>query len=309
MWAIGEPSGPIEKGTTYIVRPLHAAARRGRSASSRISAGSRQLLVGPASSSCSEQMKVRSSTRATSPGRSGRGRSSGAWPRRGARRCRASTSWLRRAASYSSAEPSHQWTASGWVRSAISSTQSRSFACVVGAAAAMVWLIRGTLFIDPADCLAEVDDADIGVLVADLQGRRLRLAVGEVHGASEGGARFDLLVGGTFDRGDFSSSDFAGSPAALPRPWSRRSPFRRSRQGKALPERKQELLPEEPSEKYPKPVTGPACPRLPSCKQGVDEAPAARGASALGDLATVSKRLHGSSHRPPSRAPWRRPAA
>ena len=25
MWAIGEPSGPIEKGTTYIVRPVHAA--------------------------------------------------------------------------------------------------------------------------------------------------------------------------------------------------------------------------------------------------------------------------------------------
>ncbi len=53
--------------------------------------------------------------------------------------------WARE--SYSSAEPSHQWTASGWVRSAISPTQSRSFACVVGAAAAMVWLIRGTLFI------------------------------------------------------------------------------------------------------------------------------------------------------------------
>ena len=35
---------------------------------SRISAGSRQLLVGPASSSRSEQMNVRSSTRATSPG-------------------------------------------------------------------------------------------------------------------------------------------------------------------------------------------------------------------------------------------------
>ena len=35
---------------------------------SRISAGSVQLLVGPASSCVSEQMKVRSSTRATSPG-------------------------------------------------------------------------------------------------------------------------------------------------------------------------------------------------------------------------------------------------
>ena len=54
-------------GTTYIVRPCMAP--RNRSASvSRISAGSRQLFVGPASSSCSEQMNVRSSTRATSPG-------------------------------------------------------------------------------------------------------------------------------------------------------------------------------------------------------------------------------------------------
>ena len=36
------------------------------------------------------------------------------------------SSWQRR--SYSSAEPSHQWIASGWVRSAISSTQAISFA-------------------------------------------------------------------------------------------------------------------------------------------------------------------------------------
>ena len=67
MWAIGEPSGPIEKGTTYIVRPRMQPRKRPVSVS-RISAGSRQLLVGPASSSRSEQMKVRSSTRATSPG-------------------------------------------------------------------------------------------------------------------------------------------------------------------------------------------------------------------------------------------------
>ena len=67
MWAIGEPSGPIEKGTTYIVRPTMQPLKRPFSIS-RISAGSRQLLVGPASSSVSEQMKVRSSTRATSAG-------------------------------------------------------------------------------------------------------------------------------------------------------------------------------------------------------------------------------------------------
>ena len=67
MWAMGEPSGPIEKGTTYIVRPfMHPVYNRFISA--RISAGSRQLLFGPASTSVAEQMNVRSSTRATSPG-------------------------------------------------------------------------------------------------------------------------------------------------------------------------------------------------------------------------------------------------
>ena len=67
MWAMGEPSGPIENGTTYMVRPFMEPRKR-PSSSSFISAGARQLLVGPASISCSEQMKVRSSTRATSPG-------------------------------------------------------------------------------------------------------------------------------------------------------------------------------------------------------------------------------------------------
>ena len=67
MWAIGEPSGPIENGTTYIVRPCIEPRKRPASVS-RISSGSRQLLVGPASDSSSQQMKVRSSTRATSPG-------------------------------------------------------------------------------------------------------------------------------------------------------------------------------------------------------------------------------------------------
>ena len=50
MWAIGEPSGPIENGTTYIVRPFMQPLKRPLRVS-RISAGSRQLLVGPASSS------------------------------------------------------------------------------------------------------------------------------------------------------------------------------------------------------------------------------------------------------------------
>ena len=67
MWLLSDPSGPIEKGTTYIVRPFIAPANSSFSCS-RISAGSRQLFVGPASSSVAEQMYVRSSTRATSPG-------------------------------------------------------------------------------------------------------------------------------------------------------------------------------------------------------------------------------------------------
>ena len=64
---IGEPSGPMQNGTTYIVRPRMQPVKRPPSVS-RISAGSTQLLVGPASASVSEQMKVRLSTRATSAG-------------------------------------------------------------------------------------------------------------------------------------------------------------------------------------------------------------------------------------------------
>jgi hypothetical protein len=55
MWAMGEPSGPIENGTTYMVRPFIDPLSSPRMVSF-ISAGSRQLLVGPASISCSEQM-------------------------------------------------------------------------------------------------------------------------------------------------------------------------------------------------------------------------------------------------------------
>jgi hypothetical protein len=74
MCAIGEPSGPIENGTTYIVRPRIAPRNSARLTilagleQGRISAGSIQLLVGPASSGRTEQMNVRSSTRATSLG-------------------------------------------------------------------------------------------------------------------------------------------------------------------------------------------------------------------------------------------------
>src|SRR5579859_7189065 len=61
------PSGPMQNGITYIVRPrMHPSKISANVA--RISAGAIQLLVGPASSSRSEQMNVRSSTRATSLG-------------------------------------------------------------------------------------------------------------------------------------------------------------------------------------------------------------------------------------------------
>src|ERR1700733_4746962 len=67
MWAMDDPSGPIENGTTYMVRPrMHP--RNSSVSVSRISVGSCQLLVGPASDSFREQMYVRFSTRATSPG-------------------------------------------------------------------------------------------------------------------------------------------------------------------------------------------------------------------------------------------------
>jgi hypothetical protein len=57
----------MQNGTTYIVRPRMQPAKSPWRVS-RISAGSVQLFVGPASSAFSEQMKVRLSTRATSFG-------------------------------------------------------------------------------------------------------------------------------------------------------------------------------------------------------------------------------------------------
>jgi len=75
MCEIGEPSGPMENGTTYSVRPRIAPANSAgvpsawpSCSSARIVAGASQLLVGPAFSFFSLQMKVRSSTRATSDG-------------------------------------------------------------------------------------------------------------------------------------------------------------------------------------------------------------------------------------------------
>src|SRR4029453_8998677 len=132
MWAMRDPRGPIENGTTYNVRPCMAPVNRLVS-SRRISAGSCQLLVGPASTSRSEQMNVRSSTRATSGG-SDR-----------ARKLFGRRSWFRRSnvppstssfvcRSHSASDPSHHSTRSGSRTRAQRSTQSWSFWLVVVAA-------------------------------------------------------------------------------------------------------------------------------------------------------------------------------
>ena len=118
-------------GTTYIVRPRIAPLNFSVRSSAHL-AGSRQLLVGPASSSRSEQMNVRSSTRATSPGSESARYEFGRLA--SLRRSNVPASTSRCASrSYSSAEPSHQWIASGWVSSATSSTQRSSFLFVVRA--------------------------------------------------------------------------------------------------------------------------------------------------------------------------------
>ena len=65
--AIGEPTGPMLNGSTYMVRPRIAPLNISRSFL-RMSCGFIQLLVGPAASREFEQMNVLSSTRATSCG-------------------------------------------------------------------------------------------------------------------------------------------------------------------------------------------------------------------------------------------------
>ena len=64
---MGEPTGPMEKGSTYMVRPRMEPVKS-CFIRLRMTKGSSQLLVGPALSLEREQMKVRSSTRATSVG-------------------------------------------------------------------------------------------------------------------------------------------------------------------------------------------------------------------------------------------------
>ena len=67
FFEIGEPSGPMQNGITYIVRPCIQPLYNPFIVALS-STGSIQLFVGPASSCLTEEMNVRPSTRATSLG-------------------------------------------------------------------------------------------------------------------------------------------------------------------------------------------------------------------------------------------------
>ena len=67
-WEISLPSGPMQNGTTYIVRPAHAARRTLRRTSRASPPARSSCWSGRRPAPVSEQMNVRSSTRATSPG-------------------------------------------------------------------------------------------------------------------------------------------------------------------------------------------------------------------------------------------------
>ena len=75
---------------------------------------------------------------------------------------------------------------------------------MVGAAAAMVWLIRGTLFIGPA----EIDHTYVRILLRIFSVAALLCAFLELHAAIEGRPFFDLLTRtGSRPRTTFSSSE------------------------------------------------------------------------------------------------------
>ena len=102
-----------------------------------ISTGSIQLLVGPASAASAEQMKVRSSTRATSDGSVRAQKELGRFTGSSGTSVPAATSSAV-SRSHSVGEPSHQTMRSGVVSSATSRTQSSSRAWRVGAVSSKV---------------------------------------------------------------------------------------------------------------------------------------------------------------------------
>ena len=125
-----------------------------------ISDGSIQLLVGPASFSSTEQMKVRSSTRATSVG------SEAQWNELGflvsSSRVNVPVATSASVSSvHSSSEPVHHRTSRGWVSSAISLTQLRIPSCVVGAVPRS-WVVSAVM----PRSLSSVRGAAVSVLAA-----------------------------------------------------------------------------------------------------------------------------------------------
>src|SRR5215213_3756869 len=136
------------KGTTYMVRPF-IEPRNSSSSLARISAGAFQLFVGPASASSAEQMKVRSSTRATSLGSECAQYEPGRLAGSSSVKVPASTSCSQRSAC-SSSDPSNQWTLSGWHSSTISSTHASSRALRVGACTSATLRLQTEMGCKPA---------------------------------------------------------------------------------------------------------------------------------------------------------------
>ncbi len=124
-----------------MVRPAIAPSNRGVRVAF-MSAGSAQLLVGPASSGRAEQMKVRSSTRATSAGCE---RTSTLLGRSSPLSGMAVPAWTISLiiSSCSAWEPSHHWTRSGLVRAATSPTHASSFWLCIMSSTPGVHAIRG----------------------------------------------------------------------------------------------------------------------------------------------------------------------
>ena len=120
-------SGPMQYGITYIVRPRIEPVNSSV-ITAFMSSGAIQLLVGPASRSSTEQMNVRSSTRATSVGSEAHQNELGFLLSSSRRKVPFSTS---RSVTrvHSSGEPSHHSTRSGRVSSATSRTQASRRAC------------------------------------------------------------------------------------------------------------------------------------------------------------------------------------
>src|SRR5437899_1766102 len=142
-------SGPMQNGMTYMVRP-RMLPRYSSVMVRFISSGAIQLFVGPASASSTEQMNVRSSTRATSDGsvrtQKELGFFSGLSGTSAPEATSCPVSW-----SHSAGEPSHQITRSGVVSSATSRTQASRRGCVVGPASTAVAVMAALLTVDKYD--------------------------------------------------------------------------------------------------------------------------------------------------------------